>query len=63
MRVRGEATRAALTWHRFFAQEGLAMVDDGDPDGVRRFWFPALTAQQAQAAAAEPQPAAVAAAG
>ena len=39
------------------------MVDDGDADGVRRFWFPALAAQQAQAAAAEPQPAAAAAAG
>ena len=39
------------------------MVDDGDPDGVRRYWFPALTAQQALAAAAEPQPAAAAAAG
>jgi hypothetical protein len=26
------------------AQEGLAMVDDGDPDGVRRYWIPALAA-------------------
>lgn len=24
----------------FFLQEGLAMIDDGDPDGQRRFWFP-----------------------
>ena len=45
------------------------MVDDGDPDGVRRFWFPALAAQQAAAAAAEPpaeppaEPQAAAAAG
>jgi ESCRT-II complex subunit VPS22 len=23
-------------------QDGLAMVDDGGGDGVRRFWFPAL---------------------
>ena len=36
------------------AQEGLALADDGDADGVRRFWFPALVAQQAAAAAAEP---------
>ena len=32
------------------------MVDDGDPDGVRRFWFPALAAQQAAAAAAAVEP-------
>ena len=25
-------------------KEGLAMVDDGAPDGVRLWWFPALQA-------------------
>ncbi|KAF6261148.1 subunit of ESCRT-II complex [Scenedesmus sp. NREL 46B-D3] len=27
-------------------KEGMAMVDDGAPDKVRLYWFPALTAQQ-----------------
>lgn len=33
------------------AKDGLAMVDDGAPDGVRRFWFPALAASAAAPAA------------
>lgn len=27
-------------------REGLAMIDDGAPDGVRLYWFPALSSQQ-----------------
>jgi hypothetical protein len=31
-------------------REGLAMIDDGAPDGVRLYWFPALSSQQQAAA-------------
>lgn len=29
-------------------REGLAMIDDGAPDRVRLYWFPALSTQQQQ---------------
>jgi ESCRT-II complex subunit VPS22 len=29
-------------------KEGLAMIDDGAPDKVRLYWFPALTPHQQQ---------------
>lgn len=29
-------------------REGLAMIDDGAPGGVRLYWFPALSNQQQQ---------------
>jgi hypothetical protein len=32
-------------------REGLAMIDDGAPDKVRLYWFPALSSQQQQQAA------------
>ena len=28
------------TWE---TQEQMAMVDDGDPDGIRRYWFPCVS--------------------
>jgi hypothetical protein len=31
-------------------REGLAMIDDGAPGGVRLYWFPALSNQQQQQA-------------
>jgi hypothetical protein len=29
-------------------KEGMTMIDDGAPDKVRLYWFPALTPQQPQ---------------
>ena len=36
-------------------KEGLAMIDDGDADGVRRYWFPCFDTMDDGAAVASIQ--------
>ncbi|KAJ7571125.1 hypothetical protein O6H91_01G149900 [Diphasiastrum complanatum] len=48
--VTSEEVQVSLMWHsgrvidtlETLMKEGLAMVDDGHPDGIRRFWFPCV---------------------